>query len=91
MTGGVIKTKSVTADVAFVSNEGKEVLPQSKGVEVKIIEEFSGRTIPEALEEAKKYAVGAIQKKVAQKTRGFFCRSVVKNLDVKYTVKYGFK
>ncbi len=91
MAGGVIHVNSGKGDVLFLSPEGKEVLSPSKNVTVKLSEDFAGMTISEALMEAKKFAVGALQQRVAEKMRGFKCQPVVRNVDVKYTIKYGFQ
>jgi hypothetical protein len=90
MSGGIITAKKGVGDVYFFDRTGKEVLNSSKGVEVDIKEEFSGFSVKDALEEARKYAIGAIQKKVAQKMRGFDCYTVVKDLKINYKIKYGF-
>jgi hypothetical protein len=90
MGGGIITAKKGVGDVYFVDRLGKEVLDSSKGVEVDIKEEFSGFSVKDAIEEAKRYAMGAIQKKVAQKMRGFDCYAVVKDIKIKYNIKYGF-
>jgi hypothetical protein len=90
MSGGIITAKKGVGDVYFLNNAGKEVLNSSKGVEVEIKEEFSGFSVKDALEEAKKYAIGAIQKKVAQKMRGFDCYPVVKDIKINYKIKFGF-
>jgi hypothetical protein len=90
MGGGIISAKKGVGDVYFLNNAGKEVINSSKGVEVDIKEEFSGFSVKDALEEAKKYAIGAIHKKVAQKMRGFDCYPVVKDLRINYRIKYGF-
>ena len=91
MAGGVIHVHSGKGDVFFLSPEGKEVLDPSKNVSVKLDQEFAGMTIGEAILEAKKFAVGAIQQRVAEKSRGFKCQPVVRNVDVKYKIKYGFQ
>jgi hypothetical protein len=90
MSGGIISAKKGIGDVYFFDRSGKEVLNSSKGVEVDIKEEFSGFSVKDALEEARKFAIGAIQKKVAQKMRGFDCYTVVKDLKINYKIKYGF-
>lgn len=90
MGGGIITAKKGVGDVYFLDRAGKEVMNSSKGVEVDIKEEFSGFSVKDALEEAKKYAMGAIKKKVAQKMRGFDCFPVVKDIKIKYQIKYGF-
>ena len=91
MAGGVIHVSGAKGDVFFLSREGKEVLKPTKGVEVKLDEEFGGMTIGDALEEARKFSVGPMQQKVSEKTRGFTCQVVVKNIDVRYRIKYGFQ
>jgi len=91
MAGGVIHTQQASGDVYFLSREGEELIDPSLDVDVKIIEDFPGVTLSDAVEEAKRFAAGAIKKKVEQKTRGFDCCLVVKNIDIKYKVKYGFK
>ena len=91
MAGGVIHVTHAKGDVFFLNREGKEVLKPTKGVEVNLDEEFGGSSIHEAIEEAKKFSVGAMQQKVSEKTRGFTCQVVVKNIDVRYRIKYGFQ
>jgi hypothetical protein len=91
MAGGVIHITAAKGDVYFLSREGKEVLKPTKGVEVKLDEEFGAVSIGDAIAEAKKFSVGALQQKVSEKTRGFTCQVVVKNIDVKYRIKYGFQ
>jgi hypothetical protein len=90
MAGGVIVADQATGDVYFLDESGKEVLPTTFGVEVKFTEEFGGMTIPEALEEAKRFAAGAFKNKMQQRVRGKDCMIVPKNIDVDYKVKYGF-
>jgi len=90
MAGGVIHVRAASGDVIFLSAAGKEILEPSKGVKVSLDEDFAGETLEDALQEAKKYAIGGIKQKVQQKTRGVLVKPVVRNLDVKYTVKYGF-
>jgi hypothetical protein len=91
MAGGVIHVNGAKGDVLFLSPEGKEVLKPSKNVTVKLDQEFPGMTISEAIMEAKKFAVGALQQRVAEKMRGFKCQAVARNVDVQYRVKYGFQ
>jgi hypothetical protein len=90
MGGGIIKARKGIGDVYFMNKDGKEVMNASRGVEVTLEEEFSGFSVRDAIEEAKKYAIGAIQKKVAQKLRGFDCLPVVKDVKINYKIKYGF-
>jgi len=45
--------------------DGKEVLPPLSESKFKFTEEFGGMTIPEALEEAKKFVSGAFRNKIA--------------------------
>jgi hypothetical protein len=90
MGGGIITAHKGVGDVYFYNRNGKEILNSSKNVEVELKEEFSGFSVQDALEEAKKFAVGALHKKVAQKMRGFDCYPVVKDLKIKYKIKYGF-
>jgi hypothetical protein len=91
MAGGVIHVTHAKGDVFFLNREGKEVLKPTKGVEVNLDEEFGGTSIGEAIEEAKRFSIGAMQQKVSEKTRGFTCQVVVKNIDVRYRIKYGFQ
>lgn len=91
MAGGVIQTEKATGDVFYLSREGKELLEPSMDVEVKIKEEFPGVTLGDAIEEAKRFAIGAIKNKVQQRTRGITCSIIVRNVDIKYKIKYGFK
>ena len=91
MAGGVIHVTHAKGDVFFINREGKEVLKPTKGVEVNFDEEFGGTNIREAIDEAKKFSVGALQQRVSEKTRGFTCQVIVKNVDVKYRIKYGFQ
>jgi hypothetical protein len=91
MNGGVILTEKATGDVFYLSREGKELLEPTMNIEVKIKEEFPGVTINDAIEEAKRFAIGAIKNKVMQRTRGITCVIIVRNLDIKYKIKYGFK
>lgn len=90
MAGGVIKTSSATGDVYFLAEGGREVLPPSRNVTVKIRESFPGTSIDDAVGEATKFAIGALQQKMAYKTRGVDCRVVVRNVKIKYKVGYGF-
>ncbi len=90
MAGGVIVADEATADVYFVDEKGDDVLPPTYGVKVKFTEEFGGMTIPEAIEEAKKFATGAFKNKMQQRIRGKNCTIVPKNIDVDYKVKFGF-
>jgi hypothetical protein len=91
MGGGIISTKKAAGDVYFVNKIGKEVMEYLKEVEVPMSEEFPGINLRDAVDEAKRFAIGAIQKKVAQKMRGFDCYAVVKNLKVSYKIKFGFE
>jgi hypothetical protein len=88
--GGVIKIDRVTGDVYFVFEDGREALPPVFKVEVKIKQEFGGMVLSDALVEAERFAIGAIKNKMQQKIRGKGCFIVPKNIDIKYTVKYGF-
>ena len=90
MAGGVIHASGASGDVYFLSPQGREVLKPTKGVEVKLNQDFAGTSISDAIEEAKKFSVGAMQQKVAEKTRGFTCQVVARNIEIKYTIKYGF-
>ena len=90
MQRGIITTKKVTGDIYFLNRNGKSVLSPSTDVEVFIIENFYGRTLREAVDTAKKYAVGALQAKVAQKIRGHNCLPVVRNIRVSYIIKQDF-
>jgi len=91
MAGGVIRVTHAKEDVFFLNIEGNEVLKPSKGVEVNLDEEFGGTRLGEAIEEAKKFTVGTMQQRVAEKTRGFTCQVVAKNVEVRYRIKYGFQ
>ncbi len=91
MPGGVNTVKRATGDVHFLSPDGsREVFPRALGVIVKIAKEFGGLEVDDAVEEAKRFAIGALQQKMAYKTRGKDCQVIVKNLRVDYAVKYGF-
>jgi hypothetical protein len=90
MGGGIIHAKKASGDVYFINNEGKEVIDPSKDVEVKMDDDFPGIVLGDAIEEAKRFAIGAIKKKVAQKMRGFDCNPVVRNVKIEYKVRYGF-
>jgi hypothetical protein len=91
MGGGIISTKKASGDVYFINKLGKEVIPALKDVEVSMTEEFPGMILRDALEEAKRFGIGAIQKKVAQKMRGFDCYAIVKNIRINYKIKFGFE
>ncbi len=92
MPGGVIIAKKATGDVHFLSPDGgREVFPRALGVIVKLSKEFGGVQIDDAVEESKRFAIGALQQKMAYKTRGKDCQVIVKNLRVDYAVKYGFE
>ena len=92
MAGGVIIAKKATGDVHFLSPDGtREVFPRALAVTVKLAKEFGGLQIDDAVEEAKRFAIGALQQKMAYKTRGKDCQVIVKNLRVDYTAKYGFE
>jgi hypothetical protein len=77
--------------VHFFSEVGKEILQPAKDVTVKVAQEFGGVALEDAVEEATRFAVGALQQKMAYKTRYQNCRLVVKNVKIDYTVKYGFQ
>ncbi len=92
MAGGVIIARKGTGDVHFMSKDGsKEVFPVAREVSVKLGKEFGGLAIDDAVEDAKRYTVGALQQKMAYKTRGKDCQLIVKNVRIDYTVKYGFE
>jgi hypothetical protein len=91
MAGGVIIVEKALGDVYFVGNDGTEVLPPVFKVEATIKQEFGGLSIEDAIEEAKRYAIGAFKNKMQQKIRGKSCNIFPKNIDVEYKVKYGFK
>ncbi|MBN1697857.1 MAG: cyclic nucleotide-binding domain-containing protein [Spirochaetales bacterium] len=91
MGGGIIHAQKAAGDVYFINNQGKEVIDPSKDVEVKMDEDFPGVIISDAIEEAKRFAIGAIKKKIAQKMRGFDCNAVVRNIKLEYKIKFGFK
>jgi hypothetical protein len=90
MAGGVIKTKSATGDVYFISDGGKELKKPAKGVEVRFQESFPGSSVEEAVAEATKYAIGALRTKMEYQTRGIDCHLVVRNVKLKYGVEWGF-
>jgi len=91
MAGGVITARKGTGDVHFVSADGaKEVYPPARDVTVKLGKEFGGMALDDAVEDAKRYAIGALQQKMAYKTRYQNCQLVVKNVKIDYAVKYGF-
>ncbi|MBN2442116.1 MAG: cyclic nucleotide-binding domain-containing protein [Spirochaetales bacterium] len=90
MGGGVIDVYKGSGSVYFISRQGKEVIEPSKDVDVKINEEFAGFTLNDAIEEAKRFIMGALKKKVAQKMRGFDCYAVVRDIRVSYKIKFGF-
>jgi hypothetical protein len=90
MAGGVIKVEYVTGDIYFIDDNGKEVFPPNFKVEVKVEEEFGGLSINDAVEEAKKFAIGALKNRMQQKVRTKFCTIIPKNIDVDYKIKYGF-
>jgi hypothetical protein len=90
MAGGVITVEKARADVYFLSNSGKDVFPPNHNMEAQFTREFGGLTIEDAVTEAKKYAVGVFTNKVQQKIRGKQCNIVVKDIEIRYTVKYGF-
>jgi hypothetical protein len=92
MAGGVITARKGTGDVHFLSADGsKEIYPAAREVSVKLGKEFGGIAVADAVEDAKRYAIGALQQKMAYKTRYQNCQLVVKNIKVDYTVKYGFE
>ncbi|MBN1410066.1 MAG: cyclic nucleotide-binding domain-containing protein [Spirochaetales bacterium] len=91
MAGGVIITSEASGDVYFLDNQGKEVIESSQDVEVKMREEFAGISLKDAVDEAKRFAIGALKKKTDQKRRGHDCTIVVRNVKIDYKVKYGFK
>lgn len=90
MAGGVIFAEKADGDCYFIDELGKEVLPPSFHVEVPVNLTFGGVSIEDAIEEAKRYAVGALKNKMQQKIRGKSCSIVPKNIDVDYKIKYGF-
>ncbi len=91
MAGGVITARKATGDVHFLSAEGsKELYPPAREVSVKLGKEFGGLAIGDAVEDAKRFAIGALQQKMAYKTRYQNCQLIVKNLKVDFVIKYGF-
>ncbi|MBN2535190.1 MAG: cyclic nucleotide-binding domain-containing protein [Spirochaetales bacterium] len=90
MGGGVIIVNKGSGDAYFLNRQGKEVIDPSRDVEVRINEEFPGITLNDAVEEAKRFIMGAIKKKVAQKMRGFDCCAVIRDIKVSYKIKFGF-
>ena len=47
-------------------------------------------SITDAVDEAKRFAMGAFKNKMQQRIRGKNCSIVPKNIDVDYKIKYGF-
>ncbi|MBN2536556.1 MAG: cyclic nucleotide-binding domain-containing protein [Spirochaetales bacterium] len=90
MQKGIITAKKVTGDVYFLDRNGDSVLHPSKNIEVAIKENFYGSTLRDAVESAKKYAIGAFCAKVAQKMRGFDCYPDVRNIRVSYSIIRSF-
>lgn len=90
MAGGVITVEKARADVFFIAEDGKEVFPANYNIEVKFAKDFGGVVIEDAIEEAKKFAIGAFKNKFQQKIRGKSCNIVVKDVEVRYAIKYGF-
>jgi len=90
MAGGVILAEKATGDIYFIDESGKEVLPHSADVEIPIKRTFGGLCVEDALDEARRYAIGALKNKMQQKIRGKSCSIVPRNIDVDYTIKYGF-
>jgi hypothetical protein len=92
LAGGVIIGRKAVGDVHFVSADGsKELYPPAREVTVKLSKEFGGMGINDAVEDAKRFAVGALQQKMAYKTRYQNCQLIVKNVKVDFTIKYGFE
>jgi hypothetical protein len=90
MNGGLIIVEKAKGDVRFYSPEGQEVFKRMTGVDVPVNKIFSGLTLPDAVEEAKRFAAGAISQKVQLRMRGVFCVPVVSNVAVRYRIKLGF-
>jgi hypothetical protein len=90
MNGGLIIVEKAKGDVRFFTPEGREVLKRMVGVTVPVNRIFSGLSLPEAIEEAERFAIGAISQKVQQSMRGVYCVPVVSNVAVRYQVKMGF-
>ncbi|MBN1524276.1 MAG: hypothetical protein JW904_07340 [Spirochaetales bacterium] len=90
MAGGVITVEKARADVYFLSGAGKDVFPPDYNMEVKFSREFGGVSLQDAVAEAKKYAVGVFTNKVQQKIRGKGCTVVVRDIEIRYSIKYGF-
>jgi hypothetical protein len=90
MAGGVIIAEKATGAVNFVDGNGAEVLPPVFNIEVDLKQEFGGLTKEDAIEEAKRYAIGAFKNKMQQKIRGKNCTIIPRNIEIQYTVKYGF-
>ncbi len=88
--GGVIKIDKAVGDVYFVYDDGREAMPPVFKVDVKIKQEFGGIALTDAIAEAERFAIGAIKNKMQQKIRGKGCFIVPKNIDIKYTIKFGF-
>lgn len=90
MKSGIILAQKARGDVYFINMKGKSILPPSKNVEVPVKENFFGETLHDAVQSARRYAIGAIREKVAQKMRGHNCRPVVENIRISYLIKQGF-
>jgi hypothetical protein len=86
MQKGIITAKKVTGDVHFLDRNGDQVLHPSNNIEVTLKENFYGNSLRDAVESAKKYAIGAFRSKVAQKMRGFDCFPSVRNIRVSYSI-----
>jgi hypothetical protein len=90
MKGGVINVTKAKGDVYFLSREGKQVFDPLLDVEVKIDQDFPGISLKDSLAEAERFAVGAIKQKVQQNMRGKTCFPIVRDVDIRYKIKYGF-
>ena len=89
-TGGVISVTKASGNIYFLDNKGEEVLPSLKNVTVSFTETFAGMTLKDAVEEAKRFAIGALKRKTDQRTSGKICNVVVHQVNVTYKIKYGF-
>jgi hypothetical protein len=90
MKGGLINVTKAKGDVYFLSREGKEVFDPLLDVEVIIDQDFPGISLKDSVAEAERFAVGAIKQKVQQNMRGKTCFPIVRSVDIRYKIKYGF-
>lgn len=90
MKGGVINVSKARGDVYFLSREGEEVLKPMLNVEAEINRDFPGMSLKDSVAEAERFVVGAIKQKVQQHMRGKTCFPIVRDIDIRYKIKYGF-